>query len=78
MAPDVMEFRRNLAKALMHEGKLTEAEEVLSGCSSREAESPPVLGLWGAIIGQQGRFDEGIEAIRKATKAGTERSIASL
>ena len=24
-----------------------------------------MLGLWGAIIGQQGRFDEGIEAIER-------------
>ena len=68
LAPDVMEFRRNLAKALMHEGKLSEAEEVLKRVLVREAESPQALGLWGAIIGQQGRFDEGIEAIRKATR----------
>jgi Flp pilus assembly protein TadD len=68
LAPDVMEYRRNLAKALMHEGKLSEAEEVLRRAITRDPESPHLLGLWGAIIGQQGRFEEGIEAVRKASR----------
>ena len=29
LAPDVMEFRRNLAKALMHEGKLVEGASLV-------------------------------------------------
>jgi Flp pilus assembly protein TadD len=68
IAPDVMEFRSNLAKALMREGRLAEAEEVLRRAVARDPDSPALLGLWGAIIGQQGRFDEGIEALRKASK----------
>src|SRR5688572_12646010 len=68
LAPDVVEFRCNLAKALMREEKLVEAEEVLRRAVNRDPESPPLLGLWGAIIGQQGRLDEGIEALRKASR----------
>jgi Flp pilus assembly protein TadD len=68
LAPDVVEFRVNLAKALMHEGKLADAEEVLRRVVTRNPESPTLLGLWGAVVGQQGRIDEGIEALKKASK----------
>ena len=42
-----MEFRCNLAKALMHEEKLVEAEEVLRRAVTRDPESPPLVGTVG-------------------------------
>jgi tetratricopeptide (TPR) repeat protein len=68
IAPAVMEYRRNLARALMREEKLAEAEEVLRPAIAANSESPQLLGLWGAVIGQRGNQTEGIVALRKAVE----------
>jgi tetratricopeptide (TPR) repeat protein len=68
LAPDVVDFRKNLVRALLREGKLEEAEETLRAAVERDPNSPQLLGLWGIIIAQRGRLEQAIEALEKAVR----------
>jgi Flp pilus assembly protein TadD len=68
LAPDVIEFRKNLARAQLRQGRITDAEETLRTAVARNPELPQLLGLWGVILGQRGDLAAAIEALEKAVR----------
>ena len=65
LSPQVVEFRKNLARALIHLEQLKEAESVLQPIMA-SAPTADVCFLWGMIIGQQGDLAGAIQSVQKA------------
>lgn len=68
LAPEVVQFRKNLVRALLRVNKLEEAEECLRVAVEREPESPPLLGLWGIVQAGLGNLEPAIESLEKAVQ----------
>ena len=65
LSPQVVEFRKNLARALIHLEQLKEAESVLQPIMA-SAPTADVCFLWGMIIGQLGDLAGAIQSVQKA------------
>ena len=67
LSPQVVEFRKNLARALIHLDQLKEAESVLQPVMA-SSPNADVFFLWGMVIGQQGNLVGAIQAVQKAVE----------
>jgi tetratricopeptide (TPR) repeat protein len=66
IAPQVDEYRRNLARALLKQKRWNDARNVLRPAIERNPDSPELQGLWGMVVGRMGKLEEGIKALQKA------------
>ena len=67
LSPQVVEFRKNLARALFHLDQLKEAESVLQPVMALSPNAD-VFFLWGMVIGQQGNLVGALQAVKTAVE----------
>lgn len=71
-APKVVPFRENLARALLQLNKADEAEIVLRDIDM-ESQPASVLALWAAVLGKNGKLEQGITFAQKAVDSEPEQ-----